>query len=590
MRTLPTAEQIAAKAASWRWDAQSDLLYALCIFMAGDYQALNKWVESRGTPTREVDEVAPMYPDIKLNFGAQGTNNHALVNSRIINQSVVYAEPVFTFLSDDPLIREINQQWVATRWEEGEFNEEFMQAAMEVEATGVSWVQFGIDGGAASCVHRSVFDVLWPTTIRSPAKWREGLVRVTLSPDDATERYFEAISNAYKNDDGTPWSEDQVHAWFEEQARALPEWDYGSEISSAGSDQPMRAVITWEYWSTEAHCVFLGSCFSECPMLRYSKELRYELVPPGDRRAGPNPLMVFPLVPWIDSWSPKVRRPVSRTFTSARIASMLNRLEFYARYIVENGLPVNLVNVDALTEEQRAKFTNHEGDNPIQLLETLLVEGDRVSLDGVLHRVPAADIPQAVTELIRYYKEELNSSTGVVDAMRGKSLPGRKTKYEAQTVFEAGGVQAKHTQKQYERFLRNAVIVMRAIGAMYDSRPVQLSLSSGVLDSARFPLAPFLAMPLMVQIDETSLQYESPEAKRERRLAQFDRVDQAGIAAGVVDPLRVFQDLYKVLGYRDPSELMFTPEQMREQALLRTLEGLSAGQPAGGGEPVKESA
>ena len=155
----------------------------------------------------------------------------------------------------------------------------------------------------------------------------------------------------------------------------------------------------------------------------------------------------------MDSWSPGVRRPVGKSETTWRTAAMLSILETHVREIIQRGVPFTVMSSLGLNRQQIDKLTSARG--PKDIAQILLT--DDIDAAKSAHRMGGGDIPQSVLYAMSHYREQLNAATGVMDSQRGQPLPGEKTALEVRTLYASQGVQARHTRKQYAKFLKSLV-------------------------------------------------------------------------------------------------------------------------------------
>lgn len=73
----------------------------------------------------------PRYARSQNRLSSRGIANHALVNTRIMVQGVVFGRPDFDFPDIfDGLHREIINQWLAVRWDVGNWRAQLQKAGM----------------------------------------------------------------------------------------------------------------------------------------------------------------------------------------------------------------------------------------------------------------------------------------------------------------------------------------------------------------------------------------------------------------------------------------------------------------------------
>lgn len=546
-RKLTTIKEIRTRAKASRRESYYRKLYLLKRFMAGDYNgavtAMTDWLA--GSKTWSDDPDLPEYPEIETPFGEDGTQNFAQVSSRINIQSVVYADPDFQFRCDVPLVKQVNKEWTRQRWEEGEWGDKFYEVGMEVEGTGIGCVEMGMNEFALTDIaFRDTGDIMFDWLYRSPSDWRYVFRRDRLDKATFLNRYASA---------GV--TEDE----FDKLARVR------NQMSSLDAEEPV--VREWVYYDRDTHVVFLGQIgcagivlklgpngYVRCGDNGYVDDSGYAYEATELEAGGPNPYGVIPFAFWIDSWSPGVKMPMGKMETTWRIASMLIKTQKIKKRIIERALPLTVISTYGLTPKQIKHLRDTRGD-----MEAIgeLIPMDMANVTGMIARVPPGEVPLSILQVEADLKNELNAATGVMDAQRGAIQGGEKaTATGERLLYSAQGVQAQHTRKRFAHFLRVLVQKARWIGAAYETGDSVLYLDEGPMDLSRYNRRAFLSYQMAVHVDDSSLQYKTDEMKINERIAQFNAIDLVGIKLGVLDPVKVFRDLYKRMGMRDPDMFM----------------------------------
>jgi len=568
--------KIRERARTARDDDYYDKNYALALVMSGQFKEAATPNKALRAVRRESEDLGD-YPYLNPELGPGGQQNHALVNSRINVQGIVHIDPEFSWSTDDPIAKQVLDAQVRAWWNEGVWADEFYQTGMEVEAFGIGFCEFGITDGRLSCVHRSLFDLLWDRNYRSPKDWRYLFSRVRLDLYDAKQKYGDLFGQ---------------NAEEELKRLSVPApYYYGRRTTSGqgsrGND--MGAVIhEWTYWDSDHRCVFLGG-------IQRGKALVFEdgKFKEADK-AAPNPYGIIPYSTWIDSWVPGISRPVGKSENTYRLAVMLNEIEAYCTEIVERGVPLITVNTDRVDPEVIDRLKAVRGSKDIANLLLLTGSG---SVKDLLDRTDPLEVPQTLIYFRQVLKEELNAATGVMDMQRGQALGGeRRTRFEVAKLADAQGVQARHTRERYGKFLETSVQVARVVALRGESVNRTLQLEDGVLDTAHFPVEPFLESAIFPKADPATMFYKSDDEKRIQAVEEFEAVDAKAIELGVADPYRTFQQLYRKMGRRDPVAAgLYSPEEYalrQQQMAMAALLGQGAPQdgsgsqvPGGGGSP-----
>lgn len=532
-------------------------LYALELFMAGEFAELAKMAaQERGF--YETDEDLGLFPEIDPELGDTGVQNHGLINSRINIQAIAFADPEFLIKVDDPLIREVLAEYFEQLWAEQDLSNKFDLTGMEVENKGFGFCEWGTQNGTVACEPFSALDALWDRGRKTPGSWRYFFIRRRLDLEDAFEEFGHLLSY------------DRLKELSIDMRRYAA--DRGEDNDSLTETYPV--VPRWNFWHKDTHCVFLGqiNCKkgdssepnSKSVMLRLNANMEYEVA----EEPGPNPFGFIPVSTWIDSWAPGVARPMGKTETTTRMAGMLNRIELAVKYCLDRGLPLTILSTIGMEPETAEKI--RRGLAVSELPETIVIDGVE-DVRTSIHREAGLPIPPDYFNARSVYKEELNSATGVMDSMRGVIQPGERTAQEMRIAESNGGIQSKHIRKQYQKFLRDSFRVVVGIGALYESKQRVLMLSDGPIDTAYFPLKPLLRLPITPDVREDSLQYTSIDERKQKRMIEFQTVDLAALSAGVGDPMKIFFQLYRDLGVKDPTTRMMSREEYKQRMVAQQL-------------------
>lgn len=563
----PRVEAVRQRAAIARDDHWYGKSYAMMRVMAGDLSQVDQLAKG-ALPTHAGDPVLGDFPEIDPDLGPYGVQNHLLVDSRINVMGIVFTDPEFLFEHPSPLFKQVNSAYLRQRWKAGDWSTEFFSAGMDVQAVGIGFVELGIRKGALTVAHRPVLDMLWDPVYRSPQDWRYVFCRRRLDLGDAIEKY------------GHLYTPDELA----QMARPMASASQAGGSGRTGAPSIM-VVHEWSYWTENDHCVFLGDVASAEPIY-LDREMAYRR-----GKVGPNPYGCIPFVPWIESWAPHVKRPIGRVETSWRMAVMLMLYETYIREILMKGTPINILSTLGLQPDQ-IEGIKKANKNGLSSLERVITVDGVANAAEVMHRVPAADVPQSLLWAKNDQERLMNASSGVMDTQRGQALAGDTTATEVRSLNSQQGVQARHTRKQFARFLEGLAGKARRMGALFDRLGDILQLPDSQFDTSRLPLAPMLAEPCNVGVEENTLQHLSPDELMQRRLVEFQSIDMQGITLGVVDPFKAVAAVYQDIGRRDPTSRMYSPEeyaQRKQQEAWAAAggEGEAPAMPEGAGKGAK---
>lgn len=527
-----------------------DRLYVQQLFMSGDKETLKQAISgqalssSSGVSAYAALEL-PEYAEIEPNQGKMGANNHTLVNSRINIQGVVGMEPAFILKHPDPVVREVNAEWLLYRWVTQSWDAEFEVAGMELEANGIACVCLGVDDGKVNLKYVSNLDVLFDRSHKTPEKWQWACYRERLSPEKAREIFGDALNDdEYKR--VTTGEPIRGHSQSNELERTRAE-----------------RVVVWNYYDEDTHVVFLKNIHgNDTIVLGYDADLNYvRLSTEEAAEGGPNPYGVIPLCFWVDGWSPSVRRPVAKLDGTLRPAALLSAVEEYIIETMQSGVPITGIDPTAIDEDLYNKVRNIRGFEDVNRL-LILLPGTRI--EDVLQRLPASEIPAVVLQLREILKQELTAGSGVGDMQRGQALSGERTRFEVASLNDQAGGQARHLRRTFAKLVESVASKARVIGARFDTDPVTLSLPNfGQFDSQVFPLTGFLEEPLPLRVDPAGFTFKSDAQIREDKAKDFALFFQPLVAMGGIDPMKLTKYLLDSLGIKDPERtLMIGPASM----------------------------
>lgn len=561
MRNIP---RIRKRASLWRNDNYTDRCYALQLFMSGEFDVVNRGISEYTSMRRgdaDLGDYPAIMPALATEDGMIGLQNHSLVNSRINVQGVVHVKPEFHWLVDDPTIKQMNGAWIRQNAEANSWGDQHYLAGMEVEAQGLGACEWGLaQDGTIANRYRPILDSIIDFQGMTPSEWRGVFNRQRIDLDEALDRY------------GHLCTEDEIKDLLK--GPRLVRGAGGRFVSSSNAGIENNLVPEWTYWDNESCMIFLGGISSKKAIL-ITHDDNGELIriAPEDEEsapAGDNPWGVIPYSYWVDSYAPGVPYPVGKTETTMRIAMMLNEIEDYLVQIVRRGIPLMGVDTTRIDADMAEKLRDCKGSK--DLLKMFLLTGAG-SMTEIFSRLDPFEAPATVVHLRAMLKEELNAATGVMDMQRGQALGGeRRTRFEVNALLDAQGLQARHFRERFCRFLERGVQIARTIGANFKTADMMLFLEDGVIPTAQFPIQPFLAMPIVVSADPSSLYYKSEDSLRQEALELFP-VFMEAVNRGVNDPYKTFYQLYKKLGIRDPiSAGMLDPQQYMEMQKQMAIE------------------
>lgn len=556
--------KIRARARRCRNDDQYDKWYSLALVQSGQFSELAISGQTLGSVRRMMDDLGD-YPALNPPLGPIGQQNHGLVNSRINIQGIVHIDPDFSWNTDDATAKQVLDAQVRAWWEEAQWSDEFYQAGMEVEAFGIGFVEYGISSGRLNVIHRSVFDLLWDHNNRSPKDWRFFFVRVRLDLDDAMEKFGDAIEGDEKA------KEEYLRRISVSAPRTFGQKSRSGSTRASRMDEDI-VIHEWTYWDRDHYVCFLGSIQKGEAFVYDEATGKYKKA----TEATENPYGIIPMPCWIDSWVAGMKRPVGKTETTLRICTMLNEVENYCVQVLERGASILGVNTDLLDPELVDQLKTIKGSKDIARMLLLTGSGD---IKQLLTRLDPLEVPETLIYFRSVLKEELNAATGVMDMQRGQALGGeRRTKYEVNKLVDNQGVQARHTRERYARFLERCIGTARVVSVIGETVTRVLQLEDGVIDTAHFPIEPFLEAAIYPHCDPSTMYYKTDDERRDMAVMEFKEVDKLAIDYGVADPYRTFTRLYRRMGRRDPIAAgLFTPEEYQAAMQQKMLAEMLAG-------------
>ena len=514
-----------------------DKLYTLQLFAAGDYEAMRAGLAEGAyavawTPVAGNDQL-PSYPEILTRLGPEGVQNHGIVNARIAVQSLSM-DPEFTFVHDEPVVRQFNSAFIRDRWTHGNWRSAFYMTGLEAEICGIGLSMCGVSNKRVDWRHVPILDVIWDRAHKEPAKWQWACTRNRLTPEDAQKAYpcltKQDIQDLIMPDD----------------RRQLG----GTGTVESNRRIPIDIIQEWSFYTKDYHVVFLGkSSKMAIKVLALDDESgEYRSINDTEETAiGKNPFGCLPYAFWVDSWSPGINRPVAKTETTMRIAKMLNEVEQCMMEYVRST-PITAINtqkIDSKLNDEILKSNSFEG-----LRRVVAINGG--SIKDVVDRLPPVDIPQSLVVMRNVLKEEMDAASGISDMQRGQALSGEKTKFEVQTLTDQSGVQARHLHRTFGEFACKVVEVTREIASEFDETKNVLQLETvGSIDMKVYPPKPFLTEPMPVQIDPDSLIFRTEADRKQEGMVLFTNWVMPLLPTGVLDPRKVLAVFGKKFGFKD---------------------------------------
>lgn len=526
-----------------------DSAYQGMLMMAGDLeQAAGS--SSAGAEAFPLPEYQPIVAKMDPSAGLQ---NHALVAARLSVMSVVYSDPDIQLIHPDNTFREVNRVFLRQRWYQGDWSSKLFQAGMEVEACGRAFLEVGLDEeGKVNIEHVSSIDVMFDAMAQSPADADWYLIRKRVSRIRAIQKYGGVIPIDRLN-------------------QLLSTLDNTSALGSGrGSKRPIKMLYEYSFWSDQCHYVVLGSWTGEREILvmEFSEEdggkagayRRVEVPDEVDENEfyasviGTNPFGGIPIFGWIDSWNPGAAVPQGRIQSIWRLVVLLAFIEAAMEEVVTKDLPVTLLSTVGMrpaTIDKLEKYKQSMAD-----LGGLLLT-DMEDPEKSVARIAAGQIPDSWIQMRSLLLQEINAATGNTEQKRGNSLPGNATAYEVRVLLDQSSIQSRHQRKRYASMLERMLKFARKVAAQWDTKSEILVLSDTAfhMDDIQGTFGTFrdlIGTPVELAITEASLSYKSDEQKMAERIQQFQIVDMQAIGAAVVDPIQLFNDVYRDLGIRDP--------------------------------------
>lgn len=547
-----TLKEVRELATASRDDATHNHMYNMMRFMAGDPNMtldVDAWIKAPGS----IDHGdLPLYPDISPDPMRQGLQNHALVNSSIMVQNTVYSIPNIVVNCANADIKAIFKGWAQKRWSEGVWGDEFFRTGMEVEAAGMSGIELGIVDGRLAIKHVSCLDLLWDRGARSPAEWEFVFVRKRISKRAAMQKY--------------PWltQEDIGRA-----TKRIESYSPFGRNESNGRD----VIIEWSFWTDDVHVNFIGGIQDGIPAMVGPEGWYLPLVDEENTEVPGNPFGLSPIVAWSNPYLPGASRPSSRLELVWSQATWINMLELYFRETLMRSLPMTMLDESVLTESQVKAIRNSRG--PADIDRIMITSGNPKE---AIHRVGGAEIPASLLPIMEYAHRQLNAGTGVVDAQRGQPLPGERTALEVRTLNSSQGIQARHMKSKFAQFLKTLYEKGRLIASMYEDAEEVIYADGVTFDTTMHDIGPILEYPMQISVSESSLSGASEEDVEFKRIQQLQAVDLPAIQAGVADPRKVFESVYRDIGVQ-PDTRMLSEEQIALQRQMMESNGQSSNNP-----------
>lgn len=529
---------------------QYDLAHTLQLWMSGDFDAIEAAIDGKtlsGAWQASGDEL-PTYPEIAPKLGPMGLQNHGFVNASI-NIQGIEMEPDFIFEHPDSVVRAYNAAWIRDRWVSQRWEDQFYLTGIEVEANGLSSCTFGISNGKVSCRHAPYLDTLMDAAHKSPSDYRWRCDRRRLSPEECEDIYGDALT--------------------EKELDNLWELEGGCIENSAGTGyfgstrkQPMKQIVEWSWHSRDFHVIFLGSIHGDdsIPLILNDK---YEYVR-ADKSAGPSPFGVIPAAWWTGAWQPGQSRPVAKSQTVIRLAAMLNVVERYMMETLINGIPLTTINTSTMVDRSLADDIK-DAKGWQGLSRIIAVQG---SIENILQRTPAAELPHVCIILRSTLKEEINAATGVQDMMRGQAMTGEKTRYEVQSFNDQAGIQGRYLRRSYGNFVEDAVAVCRVIGAQHETAESILFLQDfGPISTKDYPVEAMLKEPIPLRVSPERLMFKTERERQEETMVKINAfILELKNAGAAIDPMKVLAKYGSVFGLRNAIEdLCYSPQELQQQ-------------------------
>lgn len=532
--------------------------YALFMFASGEYDPalglMDQFKNGTGSSAFSKQRPLPEFPDISYRDPTSGVQNHQLVNSRIMVENLIYADPDITISIEDPLVRAYNEEWLKERWRQGRWPAVFLNTGMHAETTGIGFVTIGLSQqGAVMCKSVSPLDMIWDPINKNPSDWEFFFIRDRLTLHAFLIKYGHMFSKV-----------EDAKAYFQEHARVI------SNNGVIPRQTAPRVLEEWSFWSVFQHYVFLGG-FDSSNKVAYwdEKEERYiapktasDKLPKSDSTEGGNMFGVIPVSVWWDYFAPGVHRPVGKCETTYRVASQSNHMEKMIKELIDNIPPLNIISTVGLRDDDLIKKIEANGGRLSREEIGFMIVTDHPDVASLIQRIPGAQIDPALLQMRAMMKEEMNASTGISDAFRGQRVGGegeRVTALEVNTINQSQGVQARHMRRQFSNFLEDLLVKVRFIGSQFDELESTI-YAGGIRFSPKYPAAVFLRVPATLSVSESSIQYQDKLQRYNSRLARFNALDKVFIELQAADPAAVMQDVYEDIDVQDWKKLVAKPQ------------------------------
>lgn len=456
--------------------------------------------------------------------------NHAFINARILQESIVFNQPEFTFPDiTHPMVKAFNNGWLQSRWAAGGWASHFLEAAMTgYEPCGISFIQVGIVpwGEFRMTSLRSVdpLDMIWDPVHTNPEEWDRYLLRNRVNYDDWMRRY------------SLPLGEDRAKKLFERSARTM-------KPRTGSAKKKAYAAYEWEYWSENYHAIILPSDGKlGAVMLAWDGEQYVE-----SEVCGENPFGIIPIVPWWDMMAPGTAVPVGKAEYSYAVVSQINLFDQRERDLIDNVPPTTAISTTGLQDED---LINHLKDGKTlgewgkPILTKLKEPGE------IVHRIDGATIPPQWQMMKESLRRDLNAVTGVSDASRGQAVDAsdRVSATEIRHIQSQQNIQASHARRQYANALSSVATVARVIGAQYDNTPLIINAGGVEFEPTISDFSVMLEAPSRIVVQEDSILGLDSVGRRQAAIADFTAIYIPAIQAGVINPAEAFKRLFAKVG------------------------------------------
>jgi hypothetical protein len=535
------------------------------MFTLGDYDhGLSLRDQKIATSTFGNGDIAPIYLDRWASDQPVGTTNHALVNLRYNVQKLVFPDPKFIFNFEEPAISAVCDAWLKKMWSIGQWDDVLQMVATSCQQTGIGITKIGMSGDRPHIEYVDIHNCIWDCDTNNPSEYKWFLTRSFLTVGEAVEKYGHLYNDPTKDP--------------QENGKHIIESIEGMMTSLADiSAQPHNAeqssyLIEWEYNSKTHHCIILGHIESGKLLNWDSEEGNYKWASEygelGDKYclAGAQPFGVCPIEVYFEFIVPGRRRPIGVAESTIPVASSANRQEIAMDACVKNAPPINIVSVEQMTPETKAKLeelVKMGVTDPNRIMEMSYFNIEDVS--KVFQRVPGGGIDQSMLLLRQAMQREITAVTGVTDASRGNTLQGdRVTAKEVGYIQDETEVSPSWSRSKYSGFLERLAKKVMKIGSRFSRWEGVLQYEhngqTNTMDTSRYPVNIFLSLDCEISVEPESMSSSSKRAKKEERLQQYMAVDKDAIALKIVDPVAIYKDIYEALGRTD-TEKFFATQQ-----------------------------